>query len=258
MTKRESEWNVTKSTANPKSTIEFFKRSSGINLDITFRCPLECPRCQRKKFTDVGKKVWGYDISLDEIKKLANFFKAFAFCGQLSDPIHHPQFIEILKILKEKNIPVNLHTASSYKPMSWYVKAFQAHPSARWIFGIDGLPAESCLYRKNQDGEKLFKVMVESKKYLIRPPTWQFIIFCYNEHNIQKAKNIALEHQVQFMLVQSSRWLDERDPLMPKSSLFKLDYKKWSSSQTGHKWDSGSPYDDPRWEDQKKNLMENG
>ena len=100
MTKRESEWNVIKSTENPKSTIEFFKRSSGINLDITFRCPLECPRCQRKKFTDVGKKVWGYDISLDEIKKLANFFKAFAFCGQLSDPIHHPQFIEILKILK--------------------------------------------------------------------------------------------------------------------------------------------------------------
>ena len=227
------------------SNIEFFKRTSGINLDITFRCPLECPRCQRQKFKDNGEKVWGYDMSLDEIKKLANHFKSFSFCGQLSDPIHHPKFIEILKLLKEKNIHVNVHTASSYKPMSWYVKAFQTHPSARWIFGIDGLPEESCMYRKNQDGEKLFKVMLESKKYLDRPPVWQFIIFSYNEHNIEKAKNIALENQIQFMLVQSSRWLDKNDPLIPKSSLFKLDYKKWATDYRGRKWESGSPYDEP-------------
>ena len=245
MTKRESEWNVTKSTANPKSTIEFFKRSNGINIDITFRCPLECPRCQRQKFKDVGKKVWGYDISLDEIRKLANYFKSFSFCGQLSDPIHHPQFIEILKLLYEKNIHVNIHNASSFKSMSWYVKAFQAHPNAKWIFGIDGLPEESCLYRKNQDGEKLFKVMVESKKYLNKPPCWQFIIFSYNEHNIEKARTMALKHQVQFMLVQSSRWLDENDPLIPKSSLFKLNYKKWDSIQHGaDHWKTDEPYQD--------------
>ena len=227
------------------SNIEFFKRSSGINIDITFRCPLECPRCQRQKFKDNGEKVWGYDISLDEIKKLANHFKRFSFCGQLSDPIHHPEFIEILKILKEKNIHVNVHTASSFKPMSWYVKAFQAHPAARWIFGIDGLPEESCMYRKNQDGEKLFEVMLEARKYLNRPPCWQYIIFSYNERNIEKARELAVKHQIQFMLVQSSRWLNKDDPLMPKSSLYKLDYKKWDDIQSGHKWESGSPYDEP-------------
>jgi MoaA/NifB/PqqE/SkfB family radical SAM enzyme len=227
------------------NNVEFFKRSNGINIDITFRCPLECPRCQRQKFKDVGKKVWGYDISLDEIRKLANYFKSFSFCGQLSDPIHHPQFIEILKLLYEKNIHVNIHNASSFKSMSWYVKAFQAHPNAKWIFGIDGLPEESCLYRKNQDGEKLFKVMVESKKYLNKPPCWQFIIFSYNEHNIEKARTMALKHQVQFMLVQSSRWLDENDPLIPKSSLFKLNYKKWDSIQHGaDHWKTDEPYQD--------------
>ena len=227
------------------NNVEFFKRSNGFNIDITFRCPLECPRCQRQKFKDVGKKVWGYDISLDEIRKLANYFKSFSFCGQLSDPIHHPQFIEILKLLYEKNIHVNIHNASSFKSMSWYVKAFQAHPNAKWIFGIDGLPEESCLYRKNQDGEKLFKVMVESKKYLNKPPCWQFIIFSYNEHNIEKARTMALKHQVQFMLVQSSRWLDENDPLIPKSSLFKLNYKKWDSIQHGaDHWKTDEPYQD--------------
>ena len=48
--------------------------------------------------------------------------------------------------------------------MSWYIKAFKANINARWIFGIDGLPNESHNYRVNQDGEKLFNVIVESKK----------------------------------------------------------------------------------------------
>jgi len=209
------------------NNIEFFRRPKGINIDITHRCPLECPRCQRQTgFINYGKKVWGYDISLDEIKKLANYFKIFHFCGQLSDPVHHPKFIEILKILKEKNIQVSIHNASSHKPMFWYIKAFQAYPNAKWIFGIDGLPEESCLYRKNQDGEKLFKVMLEAKKYLIKPPLWQFIIFSYNEHNVEKAKKIAFNCGLGFIMVQSSRWLNKNDPLIPKSTQYKLEAKR--------------------------------
>jgi hypothetical protein len=45
--------------------------------------------------------------------------------------------------------------------------------------------------QKKQDGEKLYKVMLESKKYLKNPPRWQYIIFSYNEHNVEKAKQMA-------------------------------------------------------------------
>ena len=57
--------------------------------------------------------------------------------------------------------------------------------------------------------------MLESKKYLKRRPVWQYLIFKYNEHNIEKAKQMAKEAGVTFMLLQSSRWNSEDDPLRP-------------------------------------------
>jgi MoaA/NifB/PqqE/SkfB family radical SAM enzyme len=197
-------------------SINFFNRKIGLNIDITYRCPLECPRCQRQTaFTNRGKNVYGVDISLDDIKKLAKHFKCFSFCGSLSDPVHHPKFIEILKYFYENNLEANVHNASSAKPKSWYIKAFKANPRARWTFGIDGLPEESCMYRINQDGEKLFDVMVESKNHLLNPPWWQFIVFSYNEKNLEKAKKMAVDNGVNFITIQTSRWTSKDDPLLP-------------------------------------------
>ena len=158
--------------------IKFFnRRNKGLNIDITHRCALECPRCQRQtQFRDRGKRVYGVDISLEDIKKLAAFYKCFDFCGQLSDPVHHPKFIEILAYLRSVNVKCYVHNASSAKSLDWYIKAWKANTSATWIFGIDGLPNESHKYRVNQDGEKLFKIMCESKKYLNTRSVWQYII----------------------------------------------------------------------------------
>ena len=91
--------------------IKFFnRRHKGLNIDITHRCALECPRCQRQtQFRDRGQKVYGVDISLEDIKKLAAHYKCFDFCGQLSDPVHHPKFIEILAYLKSVNVKCYVH-----------------------------------------------------------------------------------------------------------------------------------------------------
>ena len=206
--------------------IKFFnRRNKGLNIDITHRCALECPRCQRQtQFRDRGQKVYGVDISLEDIKKLAAHYKCFDFCGQLSDPVHHPKFIEILAYLKSVNVKCYVHNASSAKSLDWYIKAWKANTSATWIFGIDGLPNESHKYRVNQDGEKLFKIMCESKKYLNTRSVWQYIIFNYNEDHLEEAKKMADEHDLFFIQKQSSRWLSHEDPFMP-SKKFKLDWK---------------------------------
>ena len=211
--------------------IKFFnRRNKGLNIDITHRCALECPRCQRQtQFRDRGQKVYGVDISLEDIKKLAAHYKCFDFCGQLSDPVHHPKFIEILAYLKSVNVKCYVHNASSAKSLDWYIKAWKANTSATWIFGIDGLPNESHKYRVNQDGEKLFKIMCESKKYLNTRSVWQYIIFNYNEDHLEEAKKMADEHDLFFIQKQSSRWLSHDDPFMP-SKKFKLDWKHGSGS----------------------------
>ena len=59
--------------------------------------------------------------------------------------------------------------------------------------------------------------MIESKKHLEVTPVWQYIIFNYNEDHIEEAKQMAKENGVGFMLVQSSRWNDNDDPLRPKN-----------------------------------------
>ena len=206
--------------------IKFFnRRNKGLNIDITHRCALECPRCQSQTFfRDRGKKVYGVDISLEDIKKLAAFYKCFDFCGQLSDPVHHPKFIEILAYLRSVNVKCYVHNASSAKSLDWYIKAWKANTSATWIFGIDGLPNESHKYRVNQDGEKLFKIMCESKKYLNTRSVWQYIIFNYNEDHLEEAKKMADEHDLFFIQKQSSRWLSHDDPFMP-SKKYKLGWR---------------------------------
>ena len=209
------------------SDIAFYRRSKkGINIDISNRCPLECMRCQRQtNFTLEGRKVYGRDATMDEIRKLSDYFSSFNFCGQLSDPVHHPKFVEILDYLYKKDIQVTVHNASSQKPMKWYIKAFQAHPRAKWIFAIDGLPEESNMYRINQDGEKLYRVMLEAKKHLKQTPSWQFIVFSYNEHNLEKAKKMAVDEGLMFIVLHSSRWMGEDDPLRPKEKEYNLGYK---------------------------------
>ena len=192
-----------------------------LSIDLSHRCALECPRCQRQfDWRDKGEKVPGRDITMSEIEKLAKFYNKFHFCGQLSDPIQHPKFAEILKHLYDRNIDAIIHNASSARPKEYYIKCFEAHPNARWVFGIDGLPEESNMYRINQDGKKLFNIMLESKKILKNPPIWQMLTFSYNENNIDKCIKMAEENDVPIMITQSSRWFGDDDPFKPKNKEF--------------------------------------
>jgi len=210
-----------------------------INVDITHRCPLECPRCQRQmSFTHKGIKVPGGDITMEDFRKVLTIFDHINFCGQVSDPIHHPKFIQILKMIYDEGercmlagLPgksTSVHHATGYKKMDWYIKAFQANPKARWWFGIDGTPDVSHQYRINQDGQKLFEIMCEAVNHLEQKPVWQYIVFNYNEdpEMIERAKQMADDAGVQFMLVYSSRWLGENDPYRPVNPELALDLRK--------------------------------
>lgn len=196
----------------------FFKRATEkrLNIDITYRCPLACSRCGRQtSFRDKNLRVPGRDLTIEEFDKITNFFPGVSFCGQYSDPIHHPQFINFLKICKEKNIKTEVHVASSFKSKEFFIEAFRAYTKAEWIFGIDGLPENSHLYRVNQDGNKLYDIMLESKKILIQKPVWQYIVFKYNEEEVDIAMSKANQDDVNVIIINSARWVDYDDPLKP-------------------------------------------
>ena len=179
-----------------------------INLDITYRCTLECPKCLRRAIPTNNLD----DLSLKNFKKIIKHFDQIEFCGQISDPIFHPQFIEFLKLTTNKRVFV--HTAASHKSMDWYTDAFNANKNATWEFGIDGLPQDSHKYRINQNGEYLFKVMKAGVE-LGNDIRWQYIIFKYNENDITQAIDLAQRHKIPIHINKSSRWSDFDDPYKP-------------------------------------------
>jgi len=200
-----------------QSKNKFFERD-GVLIDLSHRCPLGCPRCQRQlNYANLGKSVVGHDLPLSSLEKLTDKFKNISFGGQLSDPIHHPHFIQILEMCKQKQVNTKVQTASSFKPESWYYNAFQANTDAKWQFGIDGLPEQSNIYRINQDGEKLFEIMCKAKVYLKNKPIWQCIVFRHNEHNLDEVRKKAKQNNLDLIIMYSSRWLKGDDPLRPRN-----------------------------------------
>lgn len=195
-----------------------------INIDTSNKCTLECPKCMRQDYKKLGRKVPGGDLSIKNFHKLIEYFRGVCFCGQISDPIFNRNLIEFLKICKQKNKWCSVHTAASHKKIEWYEEAFKANLNTEWIFGIDGLPYQSFIYRVNQDGEKVFEMAKLAKKLGVKKVVWQYIVFGYNEKYIDKAKKLAHDNDILFELNISARWNKNNsyDPYRPKQSKNKL------------------------------------
>lgn len=65
--------------------------------------------------------------------------------------------------------------------------------------------------------KKLFEIVKVAATILKQKPVWQYIVFSYNEDNIKEAHNMAKDIGAEFMLINSSRWISEDDPLRPKN-----------------------------------------
>ena len=192
------------------------KRAKRVNLDISSRCTLSCSACDRAWYKENNVKIPKNDMTIEEFDKVSNYFEEIIFCGQISDPIFNPYFIDFLKMCKEKNVSCTVHTAASHQPEEWYIQAFNANKNAEWQFGLDGLPKDSHKYRVNQDGEKLFEMMKLGLS-LGNKITWQYIVFDYNEDDQVQAYGMATKLGMKFMLIESSRFYED-EYLKPKES----------------------------------------
>ena len=197
--------------------------SNKVNLDLSHRCPLECLRCARQTYESDGKgglkkkPIPGRDITMEEFDKITDYFAIIQFCGQYSDPIHHPHFIDMLRMIKRKGIVSQVHSASNYKSDEWFKEAFEANPDSQWWFGIDGLPKDSHKYRVHQNGELHFERLKMARKILNKKPIWQYIVFNYNEQDVETAMKMAEEIDVIFNVINSGRWDNkDEDKLAPK------------------------------------------
>lgn len=185
-----------------------------IHLEITRRCPIECPKCPRT--IEKGTYSANTDISLTMLKNTFNdvYFDLIICSGNLGDPIYHPDFINVVKYLQTKCDILKIHTNGSGKSVKWWKEYFKVlREGDRTVFGLDGLKDTNQLYRKNQDWDSVFKAL---KQGVIcnRKVIWQWIPFKHNEHQISEAKLLAKRNKIQFLLLKSHRW-EQNDPFRP-------------------------------------------
>lgn len=192
-----------------------------IDIDLSNKCGLACPGCQRQK--DYGGKQFqipGKDITMSDLEKIIDFFDEIVFGGRISDPLYHPDFYNILKMCsKYTEKKFTIKHASVIKDRLFYKKCFllsKVHNNMNWTFALDGLPEKSHIYRKNQNGSFLFEIMKLCAQFKIHT-TWDYIIFKYNEDDVEICKKLAEDNNMIFNPVLSGRYWEGWEEYIPKN-----------------------------------------
>ena len=124
-----------------------WQRKQSPNIDTSHRCAFKCPQCIRQKITSQSQIRRSFDLEEEEFEKILNYYeRGVTFCGQISDPIYHPNFLNLLKMCDQhKNGKrVRIATVGSGKSDAWWDEAYSYGVGDNgWFFGVDGIDKKS-------------------------------------------------------------------------------------------------------------------
>lgn len=199
---------------------KFPRDFTNFELEITNRCNLACPRCSRTEVKELFPKYWR-DSDLDLmhfaafIEPILESIRIFEFKGTRGDPIFHPSFLEWMSWCKSKHKQINIHTNGQAGQQLWSKLSNILEPNDQVTLGIDGMPQDFMKYRINAKWKNIEQCVQQlaGKVHLV----WQYIIFSYNEHEIEEANKLSQSMGFnEFLVIESDRWsLDGNDWLKP-------------------------------------------
>tara|TARA_Y100000389_G_scaffold6201_1_gene5952 strand:- start:165 stop:899 length:735 start_codon:yes stop_codon:yes gene_type:complete len=200
-----------------------WQRKQRPNIDTSHRCAFKCPQCIRQKITSQSQIRRSFDLSEENFQKIFDYYdEGLTFCGQISDPIYHPNFLELLKICNGEKKAVRIATVGSGKSDAWWDKAYSYGLGENaWYFGVDGIDEKSELYRIGSNFQDVWKRMKQGRDlgHLI---VWQYIIFDYNQDDVDRAIDIAKEEDFSLLLINTNRGFNPNNPLLRDNVDFKL------------------------------------
>ena len=176
-----------------------------VRIDICNLCQLDCAACWIRKNEDIIKqKLDGFGYTKFEIFR--DFVDKHPFIKEIelsnNDEIFlNPDLLEIIMYSYQKNITlsavggVNLNTL----PDS-VAEALVKYQFNRMVVALDGATPETySIYRRKGDFNKVIEhiklINYYKEKYNSEFPrlTYQFVVFGHNEHEIEQAKQLAKE-----------------------------------------------------------------
>lgn len=180
-------------------TTDFYTKHA-INFEAGIGCRLKCRVCFRNYNPKELKLKTRTNIPFETFEPILSNFQWISFCGNMSDPIYHPDFVKSIEYAVSLNKKIQVHTNGSGKTKKWWTHLFNVtknYNKCEWIFGIDGLPKDSHKYRVNQDGEQVWE-MAKLGASMGCNVKWQFIIFDYNKNDIETCRKMAEKHNIEF------------------------------------------------------------
>lgn len=197
-----------------------------IEFGVTSKCNAACPLCARQLIgtSNIDPNIIQSDLSFENFKIITEGLGSNSkninadFCGTTGDIIAHPDAENIIKYASTYYKEANLHTNGSAKSVSFWQNIAKLK-NVHVIFSIDGLSDTNHLYRINTNFDTIIKnakIFIDAGGYAI----WKFIKFSHNEHQVDKAKELAKELGFKkFQSIASTRWI------LPKVDIKKDSYK---------------------------------
>ena len=188
-----------------------------VHFEPTQMCQASCPMCDRNKNGgEVNQYLKDESMTLEGFKKafskefLANL-KTFFFCGNHGDPIFAPDMLEHAKYVRECNPEINMFvtTNGGARKPEWWEKLAKVVSFVN--FSVDGLQDTNHFYRQGvkwQNVEDNMAAFCDAGGYA----KWTFLVFNYNEHQVEQARMFAeLIGVKDFIVKKSGRYINTAD-----------------------------------------------
>jgi len=183
-----------------------------LSYEITTICSLACPGCQRitkeKYKSDWNKGDLPIDLYIKSLSGLNPNETIINLTGCYGDAIYHKDFFSIIDTTINSGLKWMITTCGANRPNEFWDRLANVDLSkAYWIFSIDGLADTNHIYRKNARWETIDYAVraISSARKRPRVLEWKYIVFPYNEHQVQEAQELAEEWNIQFTPVKSDR-----------------------------------------------------
>lgn len=122
--------------------------------------------------------------------------KELEFCGNIDEPLAHPEFLLILERLLQirPDLKVHIHTNGSIRDQSYHLQLSktlsQFSHGSKLRYGIDGVGDTHSIYRQKTNFDKAFenmKAAISGGAVVI----WQYLVFPWNQHQQDEAAQLA-------------------------------------------------------------------
>ena len=204
-----------------------------LHVEPSTRCNAWCSACSRNQSGFGLTNFVIEDLKVERLKEVIDQMpdlETVQFCGNLGDPCASKIIDQQLKIIKDKNLYLQLHTNGSLRTSEWWgelAKTFREKIEV-W-FAIDGMEDTHSIYRQGTNWQKI----IDNASAFIKAggrAVWQFIPFAHNEHQIKDCIRLATQLGFyRFEFVKNARY---REKHFHYKTGKPLDIKAWSQHES--------------------------